>query len=160
MSNSHALLCGIATLVLAEGGCTSDTNLGKSQPGTGGLGAGGASSTGGGATSSGGITDGGGITGAGGTFAQGGAGGSGTVCCNALYCPSGYTLVGPTGSGSCPAGYECIEFVSCGCNLVLCARPSGTDAGASPDRAPDQRPDVLPDLVPDPGARPADRRPG
>lgn len=68
-------------------------------------------------------TGGGGVTGAGGV---GGSSTASSMCCNALYCPSGYSLIGPSGSATCPAGFDCSTFVACGCNQVLCAKtPDG-----------------------------------
>lgn len=91
----------------------------------------GGSSTQGGATSPDGTTAQGGKTASGGATGAGGVGGSSTassMCCNALYCPSGYSLIGPSGSATCPAGFDCSTFVACGCNQVLCAR--APDGGA------------------------------
>jgi hypothetical protein len=96
----------------------------------------GGSSAQGGVTSNGGSASPGGktaSTSSGGSSARGGAGGSSIIsstCCAALYCPSGYTLLGAA-TTPCPAGSECLTFNSCGCNLVLCARIPGIDGGGA-----------------------------
>lgn len=112
------------------GGATSTGGLPAAGGSAGGSPAGGATSTGGSA-SRGGTTA---SAGTGGSSAAGGAGGSSSssiICCNALYCPSGYTLLGTAGSTTCPVGSECQTFTSCGCNLVLCAKAPEADAGVS-----------------------------
>jgi hypothetical protein len=136
---------------LGAGGTSSPTGSGGSSglPSVGGVtgvggAAGGSVSTGHGGAAGGSVVDApvaggsGGTTGQGGAPGKGGTSGQGSgdagadveiVCCNALYCPAEYTLIGPVGSGSCPTGYQCSEFTACGCNLVLCARPLGSDAG-------------------------------
>ena len=99
------------------------------QGGSGGLpGTGGGASTGGtlgqgsaqgGAAGVGGANGAGGVLGTGGTVTT--VPGS-SVCCKALYCPSGDAMV-----TTCPAGAFCYEYTACGCNQVLCARADGSD---------------------------------
>jgi hypothetical protein len=124
----------LGLLALATGGCDGDP---IDLHGTGGsLGSGGHSGSGGGLGS-------GGRAGAGGISASGGSGPTVPAsggCCNALYCPSGDTMV-----TTCPAGQSCYQFTACGCYQVLCARPTtgsggagGTphDASIGPDASP------------------------
>jgi hypothetical protein len=140
----------LGLLALATGGCDGDP---IDIHGTGGsLGSGGRSGSGGAGggpqdtSSAGQPAQAGGGLGSGGRAGEGGISASGgsrpTVpasggCCNALYCPSGDTMV-----TACPAGGSCYQFTACGCYQVLCARPAtgsggagGTtqDAGIDPD---------------------------
>jgi hypothetical protein len=96
----------------------------------------------GGVVSSGGILSEGGIRSAGGAVPVPPASGG---CCNALYCPSGDTMVS-TWVTTCPVGASCYEFTACGCNQVLCARGSAGSGGSVfvPHDASSSTPDAEP----------------